>query len=129
MREVSVWFQVVCEYCKLIVYPLDIVKKRLQAYLLASYWCQSRTQIWPRDTTITIARGGGDVGEGDLQWQNGALATDGAIYCISSDSSRVLVIDPFKEFSATLQTNMILYPDELGRLFLKDEEGHYETFF
>ena len=30
----------------------------------------------------------------------------------------------------TLQTNMTLYPDELGRLFLKDEEEQCdETFF
>jgi hypothetical protein len=63
------------------------------------------------------------------KWLNGALATDGAIYCVPYCSSRVLVIDPFKEFSATLQTNLQLYPDELGRLFLKDEEQCDETFF
>jgi hypothetical protein len=72
---------------------------------------------------------GGDLGEGDFKWLNGALATDGAIYCIPSNSSRVLVIDPIKEFSATLQTNMALYSDELGRLFVKNEEECDETFF
>ena len=71
---------------------------------------------------------GGDLGEGFSKWNGGALATDGAIYCAPSCSSRVLAIDLFKEFSATLQTNMTLYPDELGRLFLKDEECD-ETFF
>jgi hypothetical protein len=69
------------------------------------------------------------VGEGRFKWQGGALATDGAIYCIPSSSSRVLAIDPFKELSVTLQTNMPLYPQELGRLFLKDEEQCDETFF
>ena len=64
------------------------------------------------------------------EWQGGALATDGAIYCVPFYSSRVLAIDPFKEFSATLQTNMTLYPQELGRLFVKDEEEQCdETFF
>jgi hypothetical protein len=76
---------------------------------------------------------GDDLGEGGIsKWKGGALATDGAIYCFpsySTHSSRVLVIDPFKEFSATLQTNMSLYPDELGLLFLKDEEACDETFF
>jgi streptogramin lyase len=71
---------------------------------------------------------GDDLGTGRYKWQGGALATDGAIYCPSS-SSRVLAIDPFKEFSVTLQTNMTLYPDELGRIFLKDEESCNETFF
>jgi hypothetical protein len=73
---------------------------------------------------------GDDLGTGDWKWNGGALATDGAIYCIPSNSARVLAIDPFKEFSATLQTNMTLYPDELGRLFLKDKEEECdETFF
>ena len=78
---------------------------------------------------------GDDLGEeclkrhgGSNKWNGGALATDGAIYCVPFCSSRVLAIDSFKEFSATLQTNMKLYPDELGRLFLKDEECD-ETFF
>jgi hypothetical protein len=74
---------------------------------------------------------GGDLDERGFKWQGGALATDGVIYCIphSYPSSRVLTIDPFKEFSSTLQSNMKLYPQELGRIFLKDEEQCYETFF
>ena len=73
---------------------------------------------------------GDDLGEGRYKWQGGALATDGAIYCIPFKATQILAIDPFKEFSATLQTNMTLYPDELGRLFLKDEEEQCdETFF
>jgi hypothetical protein len=63
------------------------------------------------------------------KWPGGALATDGTIYCVPSNSSRVLAIDPVKEFSTTLQTKMTLYPQELGRLFLKDEEQCDETFF
>jgi hypothetical protein len=73
---------------------------------------------------------GDDLGEGRFKWQGGALASDGAIYCIPNNAKQILAIDPFKEFSTTLQTNMPLYPDELGRLFLKDEEEEWdETFF
>ena len=75
---------------------------------------------------------GDDLGRGPQKWQGGALATDGIIYCIPIYfpfcGTHILAIDPFKECSATLQTNMTLYPDELGRLFLKDEECD-ETFF
>ena len=76
---------------------------------------------------------GDDLGGGGrLKWQGGALATDGVIYCIPIYfpfyGTHILAIDPFKECSATLQTNMTLNPDELGRLFLKDEECD-ETFF
>ena len=73
---------------------------------------------------------GDDLGGGYDKWRGGALSPDGNIYCIPLSSSQVLVIDPFKEFSATLQTNMTLYPQELGRLFLKDDEEECdETFF
>jgi hypothetical protein len=64
----------------------------------------------------------------EWKWKGGALAPDGVIYCIPYKVTQILAIDPFKEFSATLQTNMPLYPDELGRLFLKNEECD-ETFF
>jgi hypothetical protein len=72
---------------------------------------------------------GDDLGAGGHKWGAGALATDEVIYCIPSSSSRVLAIDPFKEFAVTLQTNIALYPLELGRLFLKEEEQCDETFF
>jgi hypothetical protein len=73
---------------------------------------------------------GGDLGEIRNKWNCGALAPDGNIYCTPRfGAKQILAIDPFKEFSATLQTNMKLYPDELGRLFLKDEEQCDETFF
>jgi hypothetical protein len=70
------------------------------------------------------------LGAGGHKWGGGVLATDEVIYCIPYCSSRVLAIDPFKEFAVTLQTNMTLYPLELGRLFLKDKEEECdETFF
>jgi hypothetical protein len=73
---------------------------------------------------------GDDFGrqQGD-KWNGGALATDQAIYCIPFSSSQVLTIDPFKELSMTLQTNMKMHPQELGHLFVKDDEERDETFF
>jgi hypothetical protein len=96
------------------------------------YWppyCANRVLKFDPETQQLPSLVGGDFGEGLYKWQGGALATDGAIYCILACSTQILVIDPFKEFFATLQTNMTLHPDELGRLFLKDEEQCDETFF
>jgi hypothetical protein len=62
------------------------------------------------------------------KFHGGALATDGVIYCIPCSSTQVLVIDPFKEISMTLQNNVRQHPQELGRLFVKDEECN-ETFY
>jgi hypothetical protein len=71
---------------------------------------------------------GDDFGEGELKsWQSGALATDGAIYCIPSGAKQILAIDPFKELAMTMQNNIQMYPEELGRLFAKD--GRNKTFF
>jgi hypothetical protein len=71
---------------------------------------------------------GGDLGAGAWKWKGGALATDGVIYCIPSHATQVLAIDPFKELSMTLQNNLRQHPEELGRLFAKDEECD-ETFY
>ena len=56
-------------------------------------------------------------------------ATDGVIYCVPYCSTQVLAIDPLKEFSMTLQNNFRQHPQELGRLFVKDEECCDEIFF
>ncbi len=71
---------------------------------------------------------GDDLGKGLFKWEGGALATDGAIYCIPSSSSLVLAIDPFKELSMTLQNNFRQHPQELGRLFAKDRKCD-KTFY
>jgi hypothetical protein len=65
---------------------------------------------------------GDDLGEGCCcKWQGGALAPNGKVYCIPYYSTQILVIDPFKEMSMTLQNNFTQHPQELGRLFVKDE--------
>jgi len=54
-----------------------------------------------------------DLGAGEWKRKGGALATDGVICCIPYCSTQVLVIDPFKEFSMTLQTIFRQHPQEL----------------
>jgi hypothetical protein len=71
---------------------------------------------------------GDDLGLGKYKWKDGALAPDGVIYCIPYRSTQILAIDPFKEMSMTLQNNFRQHPQELGRLFVKDE-GCDETFY
>jgi outer membrane protein assembly factor BamB len=71
---------------------------------------------------------GGDLGEGRVKWMGGALATDGVIYCIPLFAKQILAIDSFKELTMVMDINIQQYPEELGRLFLKDEECH-ETFY
>jgi hypothetical protein len=72
---------------------------------------------------------GDDLGGGGrLKWQGGALATDQAIYCIPAGSTQILVIDPFKELTMIMQSNIQKYPEELDWLFAKDG-GCNETFY
>jgi hypothetical protein len=97
------------------------------------YWpplCANRVLKFDPETQQLPSLVGGDLGEGYYKWRNGALATDGAIYCITCSyrSTKVLAIDPFKEISMTLKNNFRQHPQELGRLFVKDEECD-ETFY
>jgi hypothetical protein len=97
------------------------------------YWppmCANRVLKFDPETQQLPSLVGDDLGKGGHKWQGGALATDGVIYCIPYCSAQILTIDPFKELSMTLQNNLRLYPQELGRLFAKDEEeGCDETFY
>ena len=49
-------------------------------------------------------------------WNGGAIGPAGVIfYMPSSASTKVLVVDPLKEFIMDLQANLEQYPEELGR--------------
>jgi hypothetical protein len=68
--------------------------------------------------------------EGDeCNWFGGALASDGVIYCAPLDANRVFAIDPLRELSINMKQRMIFYPDELGRLFLQNNESYSESLF
>jgi hypothetical protein len=90
------------------------------------YWppyCANQTLKF--DPVTQIASLVGDYfGDTFSKWSSGAAAgPDGAIYCIPCNATRVLAIDPFKEFAMKLQAEMEKYPEELGRLFEKDDRG------
>ena len=70
---------------------------------------------------------GDDFGGEDSRWIGGAVASDGVIYCMPNGAHQVLAIDPFHEFSKTLEAYMQEYPEELGRLFVKNSHG--KTFY
>ena len=78
---------------------------------------------------------GGDIGHATTsasnapEWTSGALAPDGAIYCMPDSASQVLCIDPFKEFTTNLNDNMEQHPEELGFLFRKNSTIVGETMY
>jgi outer membrane protein assembly factor BamB len=66
---------------------------------------------------------------GDCGWVGGALASDGVIYCAPSDANYVLAIDPLRELSMTMKKMIRSYPDEIGRLFVQNNEPYSESLF
>jgi hypothetical protein len=98
------------------------------------YWPPSDANHVPKfdpETQQLPSLMGDDLGEAvDSKWMNGALATNGGvIYCIPSRAKRILIIDPFKELAMTMQNNIRKYPEELGWLFAKKDDGRNETFY
>jgi hypothetical protein len=99
------------------------------------YWppCEiNHTLKFGPETKIgSLVRVGDDFGgeTSITKWMSGSAGPNGAIYCIPYCASRVLVIDPLKEFTLGLQANMEQYPEELGRLFKIDDNGHGKTTF
>ncbi len=52
------------------------------------------------------------------QWLSGALAPDGVIYCMPYAASHVLAIDPYREFTESLASEVNQHPpEEFGGLF------------
>ncbi len=63
---------------------------------------------------------GEDLGNNSTKYCSGALTTDGAVYCIPSNATQVLIIDPLKDFVRNLKADMKQFPEVLGRLFETD---------
>jgi hypothetical protein len=66
---------------------------------------------------------GSDFGEIQDKWGGGAATSDGRIYCIPCSASHILVIDPFMDFSNKLKGDLIKYPEDLGNLFVRNDQG------
>ena len=62
-------------------------------------------------------------------WLGGALASDGVIYYAPFLCNQVLAIDPLRELSVTMKQMFRSYPNELGRLFLQNNESYRESLF
>ena len=52
-----------------------------------------------------------------FKWYGGSLASDGVIYCFPRYARRILSIDPWKEYTLSLESNMVQHPEQLGCLF------------
>lgn len=66
----------------------------------------------------------GELGADEDKWYSGCSTPDGTIYCIPFNALRVLmIIDPFKDFTVRLKRDMEQYPEQLGLLFLENDEG------
>ena len=59
---------------------------------------ETYSDIWPSFESIKKSLVGDDFGVNESKWSNGALATDGVIYCIPESANQVLSIDPIGEF-------------------------------
>ena len=84
------------------------------------YWPpngDTRTLKYDPHSNQTLLVGGDALGNGLLQWRNGALAADGVIYCLPQQANRVLAIDPIGEFLAATKAKMQEHPGEFGSLF------------
>jgi hypothetical protein len=58
------------------------------------------------------------------QWLSGALAPDGVIYCMPYAASHVLAIDPYREFTESLASEVNQHPpEEFGGLFAVGQGG------
>ena len=75
---------------------------------------------------------GGDFGNKEYKYQwyeGGCLASDGIIYCIPHDAERILSIDPWKEYTSSLENNMLQHPEQLGCIFHPSDDIPTDTNF
>ena len=73
---------------------------------------------------------GDDLGRYQSKWRGGCAAPDhGVIYCLPFYTSRILAIDPLKEYALSLKKNMEQYPEQLGCLFHTSDEISDDTNF
>ena len=60
---------------------------------------------------------GKDIGSEDSNWYGGFLASDGVVYCMPYNATKVMSIDPWKEYTSSMKNGMKEHPQELGLLF------------
>ena len=72
---------------------------------------------------------GDDFGNTEYKWCGGSLASDGVIYCIPHVADRMLPIDPRKEYTSSLKSNMKYHPEQLECIFKPNDDMPNETNF
>ena len=90
-------------------------------HLLASLQCSSCSQYDPHTNQNSLV--GDEFGDVGHKWNGGCLASDGAIYCFSDNSKRILYIDPWKEYSSSLENNIEQHPEQLGCIFNPSDDN------
>ena len=57
------------------------------------------------------------------------MASDGVIYCIPDGVNRIMSIDAWKEYTSSLENNMVQHPEQLGCIFNpSDDMPNYTNF-
>ena len=72
---------------------------------------------------------GDDFGNNLSKWNGGWLASDGVIYFFPKDAEIILYIDPWKEYTSSLENDMIQHPEQLGCIFHPSHDMPTETNF
>ena len=60
---------------------------------------------------------GKDFGSKNFKWYGGCLASDGVVYCMPANATRILSIDPWKDYTSSMKNSMEEHPEQLGCLF------------
>ena len=64
------------------------------------------------------------------KWCGGTLASDGVIYCcFPRYATRILSIDPWKEYTSSMESNMKEHPEQIGCLFQPSDDIPNATKF
>ena len=72
---------------------------------------------------------GDDFGNASSKWNGGSLASNGVVYCLPDHAERILSIDPWKEYTMSLENNMGQHPEQLGCIFNPNDDIPNETNF
>ena len=93
------------------------------------YWPPtSAKHILKYDPNSNITSMVGDyLGNGTFKWRGACTAPDGITYCLPDGASRVLAIDPLKEYALSLKSKMEEHPDQLGCLFHTSDDMPNDT--
>ena len=65
---------------------------------------------------------GNDFGKEGCKWSGGPLTSDGAMYYFPLNNTRIMSIDPLKEYKSSLENTMVRRPEQLGCIFKPSDD-------